>query len=759
LNVHQTDTSEVVTNLVEGLFRSPNFLKRLTIGVLLILPSVIMGASLWLRMNGDMFPPFHDGGNWLKLANALVGNTYPMWEQTTLQYPPLFNALLALIGTILGDALLAIKLLGLLVVALMPLAIYPLAREIGGSWKIGLIAAWLMAFHPIFQEMYGWGGYPNALGLLVLFGALYFLVKVYHEKSMKYLVGSLVFSSLVILSHHLTTIVFFAIALGWALFYLWMRFIRKASIDDRGMLRVALCFAVALVVFVLWRLAAGPFQYVVFNPSSLSVRPFDLEAFWWIFKSESLTTLLFLTSILGSAALFLQRRRVELVLLAMWVFLPLAFTQIYIFGIALDFKRLPIFSVPALAILSSCSFLLVQGRSVSFAKSNTSSSATKSKPNPSNPLYLKVDIWVLLVIAVVVSLLCSVTLVGAAAQQSVFVYYHHITDYTYSDAERLEALNWIRENTLFNAVIVADDALGRWIEGFAARRVVMRLPPFQAFMLSEVDRYKAADLLLHSNLEVRNEFVRLRDGTPYWTRETPLFSISKGNDFKDLFYVVDAYNRVSFMFNDTRWVEAPYKPESFLMNWLEKNSSRVTTVMEFYCQSLLINKTLSLEAESSEATLRYHVTPLKPIELESMDVALWIPPGASAKVSWFEALPMDLEIGGEPILLWLDPDPQHVELSPDPESGQSRILITYAPLNDEFDVTLQFAFPSAVKNTWSVGVEGLTSDEVIENYHVTHIAVGKRLYDMERLHQDPRFRRVHSNSKIAVFEVKTSMEE
>ena len=757
--MHQADTSEVVTNLVEGLFRSPNFLKRLTIGVLLILPSVIMGASLWLRMNGDMFPPFHDGGNWLKLANALVGNAYPMWEQTTLQYPPLFNALLALIGTILGDALLAIKLLGLLVVALMPLAIYPLAREIGGSWKIGLIAAWLMAFHPIFQEMYGWGGYPNALGLLVLFGALYFLVKVYHEKSMKYLVGSLVFSSLVILSHHLTTIVFFAIALGWALFYLWMRFIRKASIDDRGMLRVALCFAVALVVFVLWRLAAGPFQYVVFNPSSLSVRPFDLEAFWWIFKSESLTTLLFLTSILGSAALFLQRRRVELVLLAMWVFLPLAFTQTYIFGIALDFKRLPIFSVPALAILSSCSFLLVQGRSVSFAKSNTSSSATKSKPNPSNPLYLKVDIWVLLVIAVVVSLLCSVTLVGAAAQQSVFVYYHHITDYTYNDEERLEALNWIRENTLFNAVIVADDALGRWIEGFAARRVVMRLPPFQAFMLSEVDRYKAADLLLHSNLEVRNEFVRLRDGTPYWTRETPLFSISKGNDFKDLFYVVDAYNRVSFMFNDTRWVEAPYKPESFLMNWLEKNSSRVTTVMEFYCQSLLINKTLSLEAESSEATLRYHVTPLKPIELESMDVALWIPPGASAKASWFEAMPMDLEIGGEPILLWSDPAPQYVELSPDPESGQSRILITYAPLNDEFDVTLQFAFPSAVKSTWSVGVEGLTSDEVIEIYHVTHIAVGKRLYDMERLYQDPRFRQVHSNSKIAVFEVKTSMEE
>jgi len=758
LKAHQTDTSEVVTDLVNGLFNAPTLFKSLTIGVLLILPSLIIGASLWLRIDGDVFPPFHDGGNWLKMANALVGNTYPMWEQTTLQYPPLFNALLALTRVILGDALLAIKLSGLLVVGLMPLAIYPLAREIGRSWIIGLIAVWLTAFHPIFQEMYGWGGYPNALGLLILFGAMYFLVKVYHERSMKCLVGSLVFSSLVVLSHHLTTIVFFALALGWALFYLWMRFVRKSPVDSRRMLRVASSFAVALVVFISWRVAAGPFQYLVFNPSSLNIRPFDLDAFWWIFKSESLTTLLFLTSILGSAALFLRGKRVELALLAMWVFLPLVFTQTCIFGIALDFKRLPVFSVPALVILSSCSFLLVQGRSVSFAKHNPSSSAAKNRSSISNPLYLKVDIWAMLVVAVVVSLLCSVTLVGVATQQSVFVYYHHITDYTYSDEERLETLNWIRENTSLDAVIVADDALGRWIEGFAARRVVMKLPPFQAFMVSEVDRYKAADLFLHSNLEVRNEFVRLRDGTPYWTKQTPLFSISKGNDFKDLFYVVDAYNRVSFMFSGTKWVEAPYKPEKFVMNWLKKDSSQITMVMQFQCQSLLINKTLSLAAGSTEATLRYHVTPLKPVELESMSVSLWIPSGANAKVLWFEVLPIDLEIDGEPILLWSDPFPQHVELSPDSESGQSRVLITYAPLNDEFDVTLRFVFPSAKKNTWSMGVEGLTSDEIIENYHVTHVAVGKRLYNMERFYQDSRFRQVHSNLKIAVFEVNTSME-
>jgi len=717
-----------------------------------------MGASLWLRIDGDVFPPFHDGGNWLKMSNALLGNTYPMWDQTTLQYPPLFNALLALTSTILGDALLAVKLLGLLVVALMPLAIYPLAREISGSWITGSIAAWLVAFHPIFQEMYGWGGYPNALGLIVLFGAIYFLVKVYNERSMMYLAGSLVFSSLVILSHHLTTIVFFALALGWAMFYLWTRFIRKAPVDSGGMLRVAFSFAVALSVFVLWRLAAGPFQYVVFNPSSLSVRPFDLEAFWWIFKSEPLITLLFLTSVLGSAALFLRGKRVELALLAMWIFLPIIITQSYVFGIALDFKRLPVFSVPALTVLSSCSLLLVRGRSVSFAKIARRDGATKKGSNPSNPLYLKVDIWALLVVAVVVSLLCSVTLVGVATQQSVFAYYHYVTDYTYSDEERLEALNWIKENTPSDAVIVADDALGRWIEGVAARRVVMRLSPFQAFMVSEVDRYKAADLLLHSNLEVRNEFVRLRDGTPYWTKETPLFSVSKGNDFKDLFYVVDAYNQVSFTFSGTRWVEAPYKPKGFSMNWLERDSSRVTMGMQFYCQSLLINKTLSLEAGSTEATLRYHVVPLKPVELESMNVSLWVPPGADAKVSWFEVLPVELEISAEPVLLWLDPAPQHVELSPDPESGQLRVLITYAPINDEFDVTLRFDFPSAVKSTWSVGVEGLTSDEAIENYRVTHVAVGKRLYNTERFYQDPRFRQVHSNLKIAIFEVKTSME-
>lgn len=727
-----------------------SFSKSLASLSLAATPSILVLVSLWLRMGGDLFPPFHDGGNWLKMANAMMGTTYPMWEQTVLQYPPLFSALLAFSIITLRDGLLAIKLMGTLVFALIPLAAYLLAKEVADSRAAGLVAAWLMAFHPVFQEMFGWGGYPNALGLVFLLLSVYFILRAYREGRRRSFLGALVCSSLLVLSHHLSTIVFFSIALGLFAFYLWVRLRKDGCLEGRGTRWAAFSFAVASAVFLLWRAAAGPFQYVVFNPASLTARPFDADAFWWIFKSQPVTALLFLASILGAFTLKLRGKLFELALLATWTLFPFIFTQSYVFGIALDFKRFPLFSVPPLVVLSSCSLSIVQGR---LTASAVEINASGSNLRQSRQLQLQADPHALLIASILILLLCGMMFVGAAVQQSVFAYYHYVTDYAYSDKERAEALNWIRENTPSDAVVVADDAFGRWVEGLANRRVLMALPPFQAFMVGEVDRYKAADLILHSNVEIRNEFVRVRDETPHSTRRTPWFAVSKGNDFKDLFYIVDAYNRFSFEYEGSRWVEAPYRPEEFSMSWLEKGPSKVAISMKFATHSFVFEKVLSLEAGSAEATLSYSATPIKPMRLESFNISVWFPFRSSARALWYGAMPFELEVDGEPVLLWSDPTPKSASLGPDPEGGQLRFLLTYNSSENKFHVTLRFAFPSAVRSTWSTGVEGLTSDEVIKAYGVTHIAVSKRLYDMERIYVDQRFRQVYSNLKIAVFEV------
>jgi len=697
-------------------------------------------------MGADLFPPFHDGGNWLKIANSLLGSTYPMWEQTPLQYPPLFTGFLAFLLKLFGDGLFAIKLAGVLAVMLVSLAAYPLAREIGGSWISGLVASWAVGFHPIIQEMFGWGGYPNALGLSLLLLAVFFHLKVYKCGSRKYLVGAMVFSSLTVLAHHLTTIVLFALLIGWFSVYLWSRFIRNFQVSP-GILLVFLSYVAAALTLILWRVAAGPFQYIVFNPSSLTVRPFNLEAFWWIFKSESVTILFFLTSIIGAIALELQGRKVELALLLTWVIFPFAFTQSWILGIALDPKRFPLFSIPPLAVLSSVCVSLVDGR--------FEASITRIKSRGMSEDYMlnfELSLKDVMMVSLLIIWLFNSVLLGFETQQAVFEYYHYITDYAYRDRERLDAINWIRMNTPENAVIVADDALGRWVEGLAVRRVLMRLPPFQAFMVGEVERYKAADLILNSNVELRNEFVRLRDGTPYWTKQTPWFAISKGSSFKDLIYTVDAYNRVKFSYAGNVWIEAPYAPLNFSMLWLRKPSA-VSAVMKFTTLSLEFSKTLSLKEGSAEALLNYQVKPRKEVVLQSFNISLWVPSGFHAKFLWYEVLPIEVEVEGEPIFISSDPSPDNVVFGPDPETGQLRLLLSYVPSDDEFNVSLRLNFPSAVKSTWSVGVEGFTSDEAIERYNVTHIAVAKPLYDMERFYSDPRLRQVYVNAKISVFEV------
>jgi hypothetical protein len=70
-------------------------------------------------------------------------------------------------------------------------------------------------------------------------------------------------------------------------------------------------------------------------------------------------------------------------------------------------------------------------------------------------------------------------------------------------------------------------------------------------------------------------------------------------------------------------------------------------------------------------------------------------------------------------------------------------------------VSLSLTFSSAVKSSWSSGVVGTTSDEVISSHHVSYLVVPVSSVSLQHVRADPRFVEVYSNDKIVIFSVKT----
>ena len=318
---------------------------------LIITPVIINVINYSIHFLTEIFPPINDPAIWLKYAYALMGKSYPMWNITSLQYPPFFNLILAVLILITNNSIESVKILGIILIILLPLSSYPLAKRLGGKYA-GLASIWIFSFHPSFAEMYGWGGYPNLLGLIFLLITVYFLVKLLDASSKKYMLYSVISSSLVILTHHLTTIICGILILAYLTIIIYYLISRERSISVLHIIPV-LSF---IATFIVWRLIAREFQYIIYNPASLYIRPFNYDAFWWIFKDPSTTILLFVTAVIGLYYLYIKKEYHVVSLLTIWIIFTFLFTQSYIFGIALDFRRFPIFSVPAV-ILSSVSTL------------------------------------------------------------------------------------------------------------------------------------------------------------------------------------------------------------------------------------------------------------------------------------------------------------------------------------------------------------------------------------------------------------------
>lgn len=696
---------------------------------------ISINGSLYMSIFGsNPFPPMDDPAIRLKEAHALLGNTYPLWNQTPLQYPPLFNAILALLIAATSNPLFSIKFLGIFLVSVMSLSIYPLVKYVTGKTSSAMVAVWLLAFHPIFSEMYGWGGYANLLAQALLLLGTYCLLKTLREGGRVSWMCATLISALIVVAHHLTTIVYSAIGMVM-LALVTYEGIRGGSINQNSA-KVVASLAAALITFMLWRFLAGEFQFITYNYASLAARPFNAEAFWWIFKDQFAAALLFMTAMIGAFILYSAGKEQELLILIVLAVFPFLFTQAHLVGVALDFKRFPSFAVPALVSLSSA--LLMPLEPSHFAYNAERREST-----------FKVE-GALLASLTLLTLFSNLA-VGLAMPFKVNEYYHYIQDYAYGVEEKLEALNWIKHNTPSDAVFVADSSLGRWVEGYSQRRTLLELEPHQIFVKGELERYIASNAILHSNILLLNQFVRVWDDAPYHNPHTPWIGVATGPDYKNVLYLVDGTVETKFSFAGSLWIESPYRARVENVKWLSMEGDVAAFSLTYLSKSLNITKIITLRSESAELQIAYIIKPIIEAGLIETELPLWVPYGSTLSNPRFYGGKLHFTVDGVQLALEVN---GNIAVGRDSKWGQQRILCTFSPSGNAIEARLNLTFLNPRKSWWNTQLIAAFSDELIYKYNISHIILSKNKDDYMRFAEDPRMEIVYENSKLIIFSVK-----
>lgn len=495
-----------------------------------LLPVAIISTYLFPRA----LPWWMDGGDWLKRVNAILGNSYPMWEQTTLQYPPLFFVLVTGFSGLMGE-IRSLEVWALVAYALVPLVTYFFVDELFHDKVVAVAGAWLTGFTPIWFEMFGWGGYPDLLGLALLPLGFLGVLKVSEKWSIQNFALLAAGSILIPVAHHLTFIAFVGVLAVWGL---------ASVLFDRGSLRaIGLSLLVTLVTFGFVRLAAGPEQFLLSNPAALTYLLANGGALLYMFKNPAYLAVLYIVAAATMGLFLVERRyRTQALLLVCWVLVPVLGTQGHLIGVASDYNRVLFFFAQPFMLMVAAS--LVYRSEVRVLLTNMKNFGTKGilmgagKGGAGKPIAASV------IILLSLSTLVYTPLLGAQTVGNINAFYN--TTDTYGDTSKLQVADFISSHTSPTAVVVAENTMARWVEGLAQRRVLLSLAPQYLFLTGELARDYAANAILFSDRGMRNGYAWVFDQAPF-AQFSPLIGFYMGNEYQQVAALNDSGSSVSWV--------------------------------------------------------------------------------------------------------------------------------------------------------------------------------------------------------------------
>ncbi len=460
----------------------------------LVLPLISLALIYPLSIMKPM-PLWSDPGEWLKYSKAYealflrmlgVNNEFVeavervMGGQSVFGYPPLSLLGIAVFRHVFGDVM-GVHLYGILVYILLPIPMYSLVYEVTGSWKASIYSGIVTSFAPIYMEMFSWGGYPNLTALLIIPLAVKHLYRWIRGGEGIY--RSVLLGILVVMTHHLSTAILITMLIGMAVIYLLIG-------EERAAIGSGAVGLSVLGAFMLYRYGLSYLSdYVWFNEAAYyDLRVDIVETFLYAYKTNILALLVTATVLY---ILYLSLDDAKLFpLLFSWIATPLILSQAYLIGVSIDFARFIFFLAQPVTLALGVGVSMIDIRHWLEIVAH----------------WRRKLVSITLIILLAASLAATVE-AGVSTVPSIDAWYQVIDPY--DPWSRLDALEWIDSYTDIGSVFVADEVMGRWIEGYTLRDTLISIHPRWLFREGQVEEYYVASAILNAYLAVTTPYYRL----------------------------------------------------------------------------------------------------------------------------------------------------------------------------------------------------------------------------------------------------------
>ena len=410
---------------------------------------------------------------------------------------------------------------------------YLISKKMWRSHSTGFLAAFFAAISALSLEMISWGGYTNVVSLALIVVIFYlFLRDIDQPSHFHLLMGTLLFGSL-ILTHTFSLFVFFPILILYFVSLLIGKALKLKEIELRKTLRF---FTVSVALGILavspWLLRVLSFYMGASSEGALLGGMEDNRNL--ILANRSVDTIILTLIIVLIPTFFMlkasRKRYVDSgsLLLVAWFLVPVVMTQAYIFGVFTDYSRFMYFiDFPGVIIISAGLFYLFRYTSIAIKKSSRIKWNRIKKALP-------VTVSTAIIFTFIIASLWS-------------IFPHEAMDrvgfYTTIQKPEATALEWIKNRTPENSVLVADHLYGWWLSGIGERTTLSAASLEFLLYSHELEVAKSAQLLLDTDYYIDNGLIQVRDDGQYWSRRNPEFSIETWNG--------EAYPLFNFQDNGT----------------------------------------------------------------------------------------------------------------------------------------------------------------------------------------------------------------
>ncbi len=495
-----------------------------------------------------------------------------------LATPPGFHFFVSILILFSGMPLLLAELItAIFFSSIIVFPAYVVANRVWKSSSAGLLAAFFATISALSFEMLSWGGYTNVVSLALIVIIFYIFTRELEQPNRLHLLMGVVLFGAITITHTFSLFIFFPVLALYLVLLLIGKAVKLKEMKILNMLRFfVVSVALGVLVVAPWVLRVFSF-YVGASTDGGLLGGLEANRDLILANRSVKPVLLTLIVVILPTVLMLKESRKRWVdsvglLLIAWYFVPIVMTQAYVFGIYTDYSRFMYFiDFPGVIIIAGGLFYLFHYASLGIHRFV----AIKwNKIKKTLPTLASLTILFIFIFASLWSIFPTDAM-------------YRVDWYTTIQQPEATAIDWIRNNTPEDSVLVADHLYGWWLSGISERTTLSAAGLEFLIYSHEIEVAKSAQLLLNTNYFIDNDLIQVRDDGPHLFRRSPEFSIE----------TLDGKIFSIFNFQDNG-TELAYE-------WTNENGTKVSKTVLLSDMEMVKTNTLVADENSANLTVKY----------------------------------------------------------------------------------------------------------------------------------------------------------